>query len=194
MHHIYETQSFVLSATSSGEADRQFLLYTREFGLVRAIGQGVRELKSKLRYSLQPYSHSVVNLVKGRSGWRLTNARLEKNHYQARHGDPMRVMILARVFSLLRRMLHGEEQNKQLFDAVAGGLAFLESAQDISLPEVELVIVLRILYHLGYVGSSPSFSSALVNGVWDTTLLSEAVRERRAVLRSVNESLKASHL
>ena len=106
----------------------------------------------------------------------------------------MRVMILARVFSLLRRMLHGEEQNKQLFDAVAGGLAFLESAQDISLPEVELVIVLRILYHLGYVGSSPSFSSALVNGVWDTTLLSEAVRERRAVLRSVNESLKASHL
>src|SRR3989344_5676480 len=80
-HHIYETDAFVFSALPHGEASRYMVLYTREFGLVRAAAQGLRELKSKLRYSLQPFSLSVVNLVHGRSGWRIVNARLAKNYF-----------------------------------------------------------------------------------------------------------------
>jgi len=54
--------------------------------------------------------------------------------------------------------------------------------------------VLRILHHLGYVGASPMLTGLLLSGQWGTELLSAARRERRAVLHSVNESLKASQL
>ncbi len=177
-----------------------FTLYTREFGLVRAIAQGIREIKSKLRYSLQPYSLSVVNLVHGRSGWRITNARLEKNYFAVsdeadmavdRHGT--RRVVLAHACALLKRMLHGEERNAELFDSFIEGLAFLESVADDKLPDVEVIIVLRILYHLGYVGRS-SLSDSLVKSPLGEEVLLSARKQRRHLLRSINESLQASHL
>ena len=198
-HHIYETDAFVLSALPHGEASRYMVLYTREFGLVRATAQGLRELKSKLRYSLQPYSLSVVNLVHGRSGWRIVNARLAKNYFTEFDGGRLpagrqaRRLVLARACLLLRRMLAGEERNGELFDSFTEGLAFLETTAEEQLPNAELILVLRILYHLGYIGKSP-LSERLVKSPWGEEVLSEAARERRVLLNSVNESLQSSHL
>lgn len=193
-HHIYQTEGLILGTYPSKEADRQLLIYTREFGLLRATAQGVREIKSKLRYSVQPYSHTMVNLVRGRIGWRLTNARLEENFYQSLADDKARLLILARVFSLLRRMVHGEEKNVALFESLVTGFLFLKAAPRETIAEVEIVLVLRVLYHLGYVGDSPQLSTILVHGPWDRAMLSHAAAKRSLVLRSVNESLKASQL
>lgn len=192
MHHIYETKSFILGFQASGEADKRFSLYTENFGLVFATAQGVREIKSKLRYSLQPYSFSVINLVKGRTGWRITNARLEKTFFS--RSDRQRTLIVARIFALLKRMLHGEEPNSKLFEVLSEGLQYLSASQNPALPEVELVFVLRILYSLGYVGSSPSWGKSFTTDPWGEELLFAAKSARKSLLSSVNESLKASHL
>ncbi len=194
MHHIYETKSFVLGGLPLGEADRQVLLYTQEFGLLRAVAQGLREIKSKLRYSLQPYSLSTVNLVRGRAGWRIVNAALHENLFKDFQSERPRLIILARIFSLLRRMLHGEEKNPDLFAVLSEGFGFLARAPLASVAEVELIFVLRILYCLGYVGSSPSYTKALATEAWGEHLLDTALHNRRDLVRSVNESLKASQL
>lgn len=193
-HHIYETKAFVLSAFPSGEADRYLILYTREFGLVRASALGLREIKSKLRYSLQPFSLSVVNLVRGRTGWRVVNARLLMNYFSEFRGAQVRQVVLARAFLLLKRLLHGEERNENLFTALLTGFTFLAEVADESLAEAELLLALRILHHLGYVGESPMLSSLLVSATWNLEAVAEARRQRIAAVRTVNESLRASQL
>ncbi|OHA18756.1 MAG: hypothetical protein A2664_04590 [Candidatus Taylorbacteria bacterium RIFCSPHIGHO2_01_FULL_46_22b] len=194
MHHIYETDAVVLSATPSGESDRQLTLFSREFGLIRVTAQGIRHLKSKLRYSVQPYSLVKVNLVQGRGGWRLTNAELSLNFFSLLCFDAPRSRILGNIFLLIRRLVQGEERNCALFDTLVAGLRFLVTTPAVSLPTTELVIVLRVLYNLGYIGATAPLSSDLLTGAWTSTVLMEAETHRGLFLRSINESLGASHL
>lgn len=193
MHRIYETSAFILSSIPRGEADRQLLLYTREFGLIWATAQGLRELKSKLRYSLQIYSRSTVSLVRGRTGWRVTNARLEQSYFSVLVGTEKNV-ILGRVHSLLRRLVRGQESHHALFDALREGFSFLINAPETSLQEAELLLVLCTLHHLGYLGDSAMSHMLLTSGFWNLEAISEVTRERRTLIKSVNESLRLSHL
>ncbi|MCE9517782.1 recombination protein O N-terminal domain-containing protein, partial [Candidatus Nomurabacteria bacterium] len=73
MHHIYHTKSFVIGSYNRGEANKILVLYTREMGLVRAVAQGIRLNKSKLRFGLQDFSYASVDLVRGRDIWRVTS-------------------------------------------------------------------------------------------------------------------------
>src|SRR3989344_9060093 len=79
MYRIYRTEGFVLGSSASGEASKIFPLSTKELGLIHALAQGVRETRSKLRYSLQDYMLSSFDLVRGKNGWRVTSAIGEEN-------------------------------------------------------------------------------------------------------------------
>src|SRR5271165_3676947 len=74
MYQKYQTDAIVVAAWESGEADKSLALYTRDFGLVRARATSMRSEKSKMRYSLQPYSRAHVALIRGKSGWRAAGA------------------------------------------------------------------------------------------------------------------------
>jgi hypothetical protein len=154
----------------------------------------LRELKSKLRYNLQPYSCSIVNLVRTQGGWRITGARLETDYFSLVRRDHKRLMVLAHVHALLRRMLAGQERQVALFDALAEGLSFFLRVPDAALAEAELLLVLCILYHLGYVGNMLTLRTLFTEGLWSDEALRFASRDRGTLVRSVNESLRASHL
>ena len=82
MHTIFETDCFVISSSPQGEANKQLDLLTRDFGLIRATAQGVRWLKSKLRYSLTDFSFTHASLVRGKEFWRvLTRMNLNCANY-----------------------------------------------------------------------------------------------------------------
>jgi len=73
MYRTYTTEAVVLGSRDAGEANKYYFLLTRELGLIHAFAQGVRELKSKLRYSLAELSYVKVSLVRGKEKWRLTS-------------------------------------------------------------------------------------------------------------------------
>ncbi|MBI3421248.1 MAG: DNA repair protein RecO [Candidatus Sungbacteria bacterium] len=70
----YKTDAVVLSRLPRGEADALYTLYTREFGKVQAIAQGVKKESAKLRGHLEPLCLSSVQFVLGRNQERLTHA------------------------------------------------------------------------------------------------------------------------
>ena len=74
MYQKYNTEALILGSWESGESDRVFALFTRDFGLVRARATAVRAERSKMRYALQSYAHANVSLVRGKRGWRLAGA------------------------------------------------------------------------------------------------------------------------
>lgn len=196
MHHIYHTEGFILGSSASGEANRSFRIFTKELGLIKASAQGVRYLKSKLRYSLHDYSFAELSLVRGKEFWRVTGAIKRQNVYEALRNDQEVLAVFARVFSLLDRLLSGEEQNLGLFDYLREAVRFALSKK---LPKplvrnFEYILVLRILFSLGYLGTSPDSATFVESPYWSDELLTEMNPVMARILEAINRSIKETQL
>lgn len=193
MHHIYETDAYVLRVLPQGEADALVILFTEAFGLVYARAQGIRYEKSKLRFAVQVYARVTVSLVRGKGMWRLTNAQVG-THTAALY-EHTQLQTVARIFSLLERLLRGESADPKLFMVLDVGVRFLGTCStDDRLRDAEIVLVLRILHQLGYVGDGVALASYTVENHWDDALLIRVQQERSSVLKVINHGLRESQL
>ena len=194
MHHIYHTHGFVLSARNSGEANKFVTIYTREMGLVRAIVQGIRLEKSKLRFALQELSYAKIDLVRGRDVWRVTSATHVSSFPLART-DRKSVVLLARIASLLARVCDGEEADRIIFDECIQSMYLLdtEHIEDRVREALELHLVLHIMSRLGYIGESDLLSTYLVAS-FDHNKTESLLKERKSIIAHINKALNESML
>jgi DNA repair protein RecO len=197
MHNIYTTEGFILKSANFGEANKYFFIFTKEFGLIKAAAQSVRHLQSKLRYGLEDYSLAQVSLVRGREIWRLTSA-LEKFSLEIsnKEGNSEKFLLLSRIFSLLLRLLHGEEKNDLLFDSVKEGMIFLkkEELKQEDLVNFECILALRILSALGYIGKMADFDQFTTSPYFTQELLTAMSTLKTRAILEINKSLKETHL
>src|SRR3972149_6509042 len=129
-HYIYRTEGIVLSKNNFGEADQLISFYTAELGGVRAVAQGVRFLKSKLRYHLGELSYSKIAFVRGREYWRIIDAE-EILNLENIKTSPFTTNTLANTIKLLNRLIQGEEnEDKKRGDLKNGGELSNETAED----------------------------------------------------------------
>ena len=73
---MYTTEGIILKKTDYGETDALFTLYTRDFGKMRALAQGVKKEGAKLKGHLEPPNLCRVGFVLGKNGERLTHAEV----------------------------------------------------------------------------------------------------------------------
>ena len=194
-HHIYQTDGFILGSINSGEANRYLYIFTRDLGMIQATAQGVRLVESKLRYSLQNYSLSHLSLVRGKDVWRITSAsKLFNLHENLKDKDSFEVFF--KVFSLLRRLLAGEEKNEELFNILRAAFLFLKETPlaGEALSNFEYILVLRILNSLGYLGDHSAFEPFLAAEIWHLDLLEKMGPLSKKVVSAINDSLKESQL
>jgi len=194
MHHIYTTKSIIIKSVSVGEANKIYFLLTEDLGFIKATAQGVRLGKSKLKGHLCDFSISNISVVKGRNTWRITNAEtLSQGKFI---GNINKLFVLKNIFSLLLRLLHGEEKNTELFLTVESFYNFIlinEFNTD-ELKDIEIVVVLRILYYLGYFKNNEQFSVFLKDTALSFELLNEMKNFRKMAIKEINNSLKETHL
>lgn len=194
MHHIYHTNGFVLSSRNKGEANKMLTVYTREMGLVRAMVQGIRLHKSKLRFSLQDFSYANIDFVRGKDVWRITSARNISTFPYARSSKDS-LLIIARISKLLERLCDGEESNEKIFDDFIQVLHLLD---DINISKksreaLELHVVLRIMDSLGYIGESEMLSQYM-GGSIDLDKTEILLKERQSIISHINKALNESQL
>lgn len=193
MHHIYHTEGLVLGGRDVGESGRRYAILTRELGLVYAQARGVRQMSSKLRYILQDFACVQVDLVQGKHSWRIGSA-IPAGKLENIIKHKKKIAIVAEIASLLRRLLTGTEENVALFDELVSGLHLLENTEDeILLPNVEAVIVLRLLGKLGYIGESAALE-VLLKSPLEAELIRVASRSRQHIIQHINRALRESHL
>lgn len=195
MSHIrYQTEGLVLNSSNIGESDKYVNILTEEFGLIRGVAKGVRKETSKLRYSLQPLSRSKISLVQGRDVWRIVGAEEIDSLY--RKCDSERFNLLMKITLLLQRLVQGEEVNKELYDSVVSGFLFITKS-DLSneeLQSTEYLIVLRILYSLGYISGKDSVKQYLDTASIDRMLLEGMESHKKGILSVINASIKETQL
>jgi DNA repair protein RecO len=186
MHAIHVTEGLVLAKRGVGEAHANVSLLTKEHGLVRARATSARLGRSKLRYGLEPLTLGRFSLVRGRQEWRLVGVE------QVTRLAPS--PSLGRVSSLLLRLVAGEEPNPALFEDVKNGFVLLAVQKPAaSLESIEIVLVLRILSHLGYLPHSAALAP-YIEGRFSVELSAHALEARALLVSAINESLKATGL
>ncbi len=197
-HHVYNTEAFVLESSSLGEANKFYLIFTRELGMIRATAQGVRLLKSKLRYSLQDFSYLTLSVVRGKDLWRITNAKIEENLYTRYCNEKDIMHVIAQVFVLIKRLIPGEEKNEELFDVLTQAFSFLKEVAREALTKehskaFEYILVLKILHNLGYVGSIKDLD-VFITKTWSVEVLRDMNDVKKQAIQEINRSLKETQL
>ena len=191
MHHIHHTQAIVLEAEAKGESDRSLLLYTQELGLIYVLARGARNLKSKLRFSVQPYSYLHADIIATKAGWRLGSVQAMS---VAGYLSMFQYSALHKIGKLIKRLCAGEEKDAALFPALLEAFEVITKA-DAPIDKVisaELIAVLRLLFHLGYI--TEGIPSAFISSPMTEEVLRDAGALGPALLRAVNQSLKETML
>jgi DNA repair protein RecO (recombination protein O) len=157
---IYQTEGFILNKRDVGEADRIYSFFTKDFGRLAAKSQGVRYLKSKLRYSLSGFSFLKMAFVATSAGcWRLVDVE-ETRIFDGikKSGDKTKCAL--KIFSLLERLIQGQEKDLELWEKLKQALIFLER-NDLNkndLKNFEMSVALQIVAHLGYAEKGGAYS------------------------------------
>ena len=73
---MFSTEGIVLKKIDAGETDALFVIYTKDFGKIRALAQGVKREEAKLKGHCEPLNLVSVQFVLGKSGERLTYAEI----------------------------------------------------------------------------------------------------------------------
>ncbi len=194
-YHRYTTDSIVLGGVNLGEANRMFYLLTKDFGLIFATAQGVRLSKAKLRYLLQDFSVCKTDLVFGKNMWRVVDVFDGGKQVLSSEYGTTKMKVLARVFSLSRRLLHGEERNAPLFEEVNKFMEFIKT-KDISFENlllVEGIMAARILNHLGYWGENDRLAHVFLGEV-DEWKIKDTLPVKSELFKEINKALKETHL
>jgi len=189
-YHIYQTEGIILGRTETGEADGIFDVLTRDFGRINVLSQGVRYLKSKLRYNLKTFAYSRLGLVAGVKTpdfWRLVDAQ-EIENFPAVYEDAEKSAAAGRIADMIKRMLAGPYPDPALWKEVKNIFSFLAASGNIkkeNLVIFELLAKLRLLSRLGYAEDREKWLSLNI----------EKARGMESVMSSaIEKSLEASQL
>ncbi|MEN9922458.1 MAG: hypothetical protein RL097_735 [Candidatus Parcubacteria bacterium] len=148
-YETYTTEALVCGTFNRNTADRNFLLFTKEAGMLYADARSVREERSRQRYALQEFSLVRVSLIKGKYGWKIGSVEAVKNYYHEAISREARGSVVT-LYRLLRRFVRGEEADKKMFAYVCAGLELVTN----DVPNrkfVEMVLSVTLLSFLGYV-------------------------------------------
>jgi DNA repair protein RecO len=191
MHEVIATEGVVLQKRATGESSSKVLLLSKDLGLVRASAKSARKEVSKLRYGLEPLTRGTYSLIRGKYEWKVTGVEALSQEYL--RTTPEGLQATGRVVKLLLRLVQGEEPVPALYEEVVRGFALLCNSQEHSLESVEVVLVLRILSHLGYLPHTEALAP-FVEEEFSLELSAKALLSRALLIRTINASLQSTGL
>lgn len=190
---VYDTPAIIANSWPYKDASRRLVVYSRDVGRMLVRGQAVRKLDSKLGSAVQPYAESELELVYGKSGWRLVGARPRQNFFfSAQSGRP----AIRRTTDLLSRLVPAQQPDRKLYQIVTAGLTALQSVDEGVVDITESLFVFRLVAHLGYAPdpSGPQLSQFLTDQSYSDDQLSAFAEHRDSVVTQINQALKSTQL
>jgi DNA repair protein RecO len=119
-HEVHMLEGFVLDSRDHGESGRILSILTSSLGIVRVVATGVRELKSKMRGSLDTLQVVTFEYVEGREVNRLTGIH-EGVKFENIFSIAKR-RVLSNIVNFVLRTVLGETSNEKLYESVLFGI------------------------------------------------------------------------
>lgn len=147
MNHEHKTEAVVLSTMDVFDADRLYLLFTRELGKIRARAKGVRRPTSRLTGHLLSFLPTDISVVRQGDFFLIIQAHMLPD--AAYPADALYFLQHAeQVAEAVDKLVVDQEQHIELYE----GLAYtLERLRDTHAPElVTAEFLLKAVITLGY--------------------------------------------
>lgn len=146
---VYQTEAIVLKRTRFGEADRMLTLYTPQLGKIKAIAKGARRPGSKLGGHIEPLTHSLIMLARGRNFDIVTQTQTI-NSFLPLKNDLWRTAWGLYACELVDSFTEERLQNRPVFVLLLNLFNWLSEAND-----GELTLRYFELHLLNYLGYRP---------------------------------------
>ena len=122
---MHTTEAIVLATRPVGEADAVCVLYTRDFGKIRALAQGIKKEEAKLRGHCEPPNRVSAGFVIGKNGERLVYAQALESYPRIR-GDLDCMKAAWRALALIDQQCFEGERDERLWSILEKTLSDLD--------------------------------------------------------------------
>ena len=190
-YQTYTTEALVCGTFNRNTADRSYLMFTKEAGMLYAEARSVREERSRQRMALQDFSLVRVSLIKGKASWKIGSIEAIKNFFMLAEDKAARGSVVS-LTRFLRRFYGTQEAAPALFDYMVSALE--RTAGDVKEREfVEKVIQAHFFLALGYVDEKklPAF---VVSGSLKDIELSYSEDHLQHLSTVIEKAVATSHL
>jgi DNA repair protein RecO len=187
MRQKYHTEALVLHSSEFKESNKLYYIFSQKFGLILASAQGVRFLKSKMRYTLQEFSLCDISIVRTGDMWKITNCSSKVNYYFELKDNKKKLDVVLRVSEFLKRFLHGEEEDELLYSYIKSGFDLIMADSEHEESDIEGAIKINLLYRLGILKGEN-----LVKNIWQSPTFAEAVKNYKIQKKEAEVVLSAS--
>jgi len=152
----YRTQGFVFKKVDSGEADRIFTIFTKDFGKLEILGKGIRKISSKLRSGMEIFYLSDIEFIQGKTHKTLTDAILIEKFNNLRN-SLKRLAIAYKISEVFDSLVVGQEPDKRLWKLLIEVFGKLNSLE-IENSKLEILYYYFLWNFLSILGFKPQLN------------------------------------
>ena len=152
----YRTQGFVFKKVDSGEADRIFTIFTKDFGKLEILGKGIRKISSKLRSGMEIFYLSDIEFIQGKTHKTLTDAILIERFNNLRN-SLKRLAIAYKISEVFDSLVVGQEPDKRLWKLLIEVFGKLNSLE-IENSKLEILYYYFLWNFLSILGFKPQLN------------------------------------
>jgi DNA repair protein RecO (recombination protein O) len=126
---VYQTEAIIIKRINLGEADRILILYTPDYGKVRAVAKGSRRTRSKFGGHVELLTHSTLLLARGKSLDIVTQAQTIDSFLSLKE-DLKRMSCGLYISELVDAFTEERLESRQLFQLLLETLHQLTESKD----------------------------------------------------------------
>ena len=163
----YKTEAIILDTTDVFDADRSFMVFTREYGKIRARAKGVRKPTSKLTGHLLSYLPTQLEMVESGGWYLIVQAHMDVSEGEGRlPADPLAFLqVAATVAEVINRLFIEHDSHPAIYDGLAYTLNRLrELTEQGEQAKTQLVMAEFLFKCLGELGYRPELSVCVETG------------------------------
>lgn len=190
---VYDTDAVIVDSWPYKDASRRLLVFSRKLGRILVRAQAVRKVDSKLAPAVQQFAESQLELVYGKSGWRLVGAKPQRNFYFSSQAG---CSAMQRTMSLLTRMVPAQQSDRRLYEIITDGLSAMGGVDQNDVELAEGLFVFRLLSHLGYApdATASNLKRFATGSSYEQEKLSEFQEVQTQAVEQINQALANTQL
>ncbi|OGF21735.1 DNA repair protein RecO [Candidatus Falkowbacteria bacterium RBG_13_39_14] len=147
---MYTTQGFVLRKYNIEEADRMYIIYTKDYGKKNLFCKGALKIKSKLSPHLAEFADADFDFVKGKSVEKIVGARMEKSFVNIR-GDLRKIAIGNFILDAIDNLIKPDHPDREIYILIKKALEIIDGHKDIRKAYFSAnIFIWKLLILLGY--------------------------------------------
>jgi len=145
----YRTQGFILKKIDRGEADRIFVIYSKDFGKIEILGKAIRKIKAKLRSFMEQFFLTEIEFIEGKTHRTLTDAILIENFKKIRE-DLKKLKTAHQVGESLDQLISVQEKDEKIWQLIKEVFYQLNDSSRFSFQLFYFYFLLNLISLLGW--------------------------------------------